>query len=384
MTLRVTVTQNGQPHNRKVIALPSNIHLLLESANVKLGITGKRIFSTTGAEINDMLLIRDDDHLYISEGEDFCSKESNNEKWVTLNVGGKLFTTTNMTLTAKEPFSMLARMFAADSGSCSLSPSCRDASGAYLIDRSPTYFEPILNFLRHGKLILDEGVNPEGVLEEAQFFGIESILPLLEVMTKEQQSRKKDRPLTRNEVIHALVRTSHSTELRFQGVNLTGADLSKLDLRNINFKYASMSGCNLKGANLSWCNLERADLSNSKMDGAQLIGVRMLCASLEAASLRGCNFEDPAGSRANMEGVNMKCAILEGSNMAGVNLRVGTIKYANLQNCTLRGAVLAGADLEGCNMSGSDLHEANLRGANLKDTTLELMLNPLHMAQAIR
>ena len=75
-----------------------------------------------------------------------------------------------------------------------------------------------------------------GVLEEAQFFGIESILPLLEVMTKEQQSRKKDRPLTRNEVIHALVRTSHSTELRFQGVNLTGADLSKLDLRNINFK----------------------------------------------------------------------------------------------------------------------------------------------------
>ena len=58
---------------------------------------------------------------------------------------------------------MLARMFAADSGSCSLSPSCRDASGAYLIDRSPTYFEPILNFLRHGKLILDEGVNPEGI-----------------------------------------------------------------------------------------------------------------------------------------------------------------------------------------------------------------------------
>jgi len=108
-----------------------------------------------------MLLIRHDDHLHISEGDDFCSKESNDEKWVTLNVGGKLFTTTSMALTAKEPFSMLARMFAADSGSCSSSPSCRDTSGAYLIDQSPTYFEPILNFLRHGKLILDEGVNPE-------------------------------------------------------------------------------------------------------------------------------------------------------------------------------------------------------------------------------
>ena len=108
-------------------------------------------------------IFRHDDHLHISEGDDFCSKESNDEKWVTLNVGGKLFTTTSMALTAKEPFSMLARMFAADSGSCSSSPSCRDASGAYLIDQSPTYFEPILNFLRHGKLILDEGVNPEGM-----------------------------------------------------------------------------------------------------------------------------------------------------------------------------------------------------------------------------
>jgi len=73
-------------------------------------------------------------------------------------------------------------------------------------------------------------------LEEAHFFGIESIVPLLEVMTKEQLSKKKDRPLNRDEVINALLRTSPTTELRFQGVNLAGADLSKLDLRSINFK----------------------------------------------------------------------------------------------------------------------------------------------------
>ena len=40
--------------------------------------------------------------------------------------------------------------------------SATDASGAYLIDRSPDYFEPLLNFLRHGKLILNEGINPQG------------------------------------------------------------------------------------------------------------------------------------------------------------------------------------------------------------------------------
>lgn len=37
-----------------------------------------------------------------------------------------------------------------------------DGSGAYLIDRSPRYFEPILNYLRHGQLVLDKDINPEG------------------------------------------------------------------------------------------------------------------------------------------------------------------------------------------------------------------------------
>lgn len=38
-----------------------------------------------------------------------------------------------------------------------------DENGAYLIDRSPNYFEPILNYLRHGQLILDKNVNAEGL-----------------------------------------------------------------------------------------------------------------------------------------------------------------------------------------------------------------------------
>lgn len=107
-------------------------------------------------------IFRDDEHIFISEGEDFVKEEPEDGNWVTLNVGGKLFSTTKMTLTAKEPFSMLSRMFGADLGSCGLKPSRWDANGAYLIDRNPKYFEPILNFLRIGKLILDEGVNPEG------------------------------------------------------------------------------------------------------------------------------------------------------------------------------------------------------------------------------
>lgn len=117
-----------------------------------------------------------------------------------------------------------------------MTPSCTDSTGAYLIDRSPQYFEPLLNYLRHGQLIIDSNLNPQGVLEEAKFFGIETLVQLLESSITPNINEVEDVPLTRRDVVAALIQTSHMSELRFQGVNMAGADLQKLDLRNINFK----------------------------------------------------------------------------------------------------------------------------------------------------
>lgn len=387
---RVTLFVNGTSYNGKVVAVYGTLADLLSVASTKFGIKAANIYNGKGGLIDDIALIRDDDVLYISEGDSFVDPPNNLESphefnswahtdWITLNVGGRRFTTTRSTL-VKEPESMLAHMFRDKD----VWGNKQDEQGAYLIDRSPDYFEPILNYLRHGQLIINDGINLLGVLEEARFFGIERLAEQLEGVIKNSQPPEDHSPISRKEFVRFLLATPTKSELRCQGLNFSGADLSRLDLRYINFKMANLSRCNLTHANLCGTNLERADLSNANLDGANLQGVKMLCTNAEGASLKGCNFEDPAGLKANLEGANLKGVDMEGSQMTGINLRVATLKNAKLKNCNLRGATLAGTDLENCDLSGCDLQEANLRGSNVKGAIFEEMLTPLHMSQSVR
>uniref|UniRef100_A0A2K6AA38 KHA domain-containing protein n=1 Tax=Mandrillus leucophaeus TaxID=9568 RepID=A0A2K6AA38_MANLE len=331
----VTMFLNGSPKNRKVVAVYGTLSDLLSVVSSKLSIEATSVYNGKGELIDDIALIRDDDP-FIDPQTDSKPPEGLSgfhTDWLTLNVGGRYFTTTQSTVANKDPDSMLAHVFK-DKG--------QDHRGAFLTDRSPEYFEPILN-----------------CLQEARFFGIYSLIEHLEVAIKNSQPLEDYLPISRKEF----------------GLNFSGADLSRLDPRYINFKTANLSCCSVAHANLCCVSLEQADLSGSVLDCANLQGVKILCSNAEGASLKLCNFEDPSGLKANLEGANLKSVDMEGSHVTGINLRVATLKNAALKNCNLRGATLAGTDLENCDLSG---------GSNMKGARFEEMLTPLHMSQSVR
>ena len=108
-------------------------------------------------------------------------------EWITLNVGGTKFTTRRSTLTS-DPNSILAKMFGHEG---TMERPDKDQDGAYLIDSDPAYFRPVLEYLRTGGLVvLDHGVNIEGVIAEAKYFCIVYLVKeLMEMRNGEKRNK---------------------------------------------------------------------------------------------------------------------------------------------------------------------------------------------------
>lgn len=74
MATRCVIHVNKSGAEGKVIPVPATMEELLETASEKLKIKANKVFSESGNRIEDIGVIRDDENLYISQGEGFYKK----------------------------------------------------------------------------------------------------------------------------------------------------------------------------------------------------------------------------------------------------------------------------------------------------------------------
>jgi len=114
---------------------------------------------------------------------------------IKLNVGGRLFVTTEATLLSQNEENFFSSLL---SGRFT---SLRDENSAYFIDRNGSYFEVILEYLRSQEIEIPQNISREAIFREAQFYCLTTMTNLMkqqdEVSLRQQEEikRKSSQPI---------------------------------------------------------------------------------------------------------------------------------------------------------------------------------------------
>jgi uncharacterized protein YjbI with pentapeptide repeats len=152
--------------------------------------------------------------------------------------------------------------------------------------------------------------------------------------------------------------------------DLTAADLSGSDLRNMNLFRADLAGANLDDVDLT-----DADLMSANLYDAELRGVfrktRFYNANLSRARFGFLSILDRANfSSASMAGASLNKVLAAGSSFTGADLTGAHLREADLTGVDLSRADLTGANLTGANLTRATLVETILEGAHLDNCTV--------------
>jgi len=159
-------------------------------------------------------------------------------------------------------------------------------------------------------------------------------------------------------------------------VDLSGADLSDVDLSNASLRYVDLKDANLNNARLIRTSLRDATLSSANLKNADLSGAVLFSADLSKADLGDANLRLSNLSKAdlhdaNLHNVNLSGAILKDTNLRGTNLRGVNLSDIDLSHeVDLTSAILNGSNLSNANMSHAYLEHASLTDANLRGIKL--------------
>ncbi len=165
----------------------------------------------------------------------------------------------------------------------------------------------------------------------------------------------------------------------FSGIDLTGADLSELDLRGFNFSGAWLENVNFTKSNISGADFSYAVLAHANMTEVVAMNTNFTGANLGRAQLQ----------RAILERADLTSSIMMYCALGQTQLRFAKLKNAMILDTTwgiadwsgadlsgqifykldLKGLCLAEADVSSCNFIDCDLTGLDFRGANLSATT---------------
>ena len=118
----------------------------------------------------------------------------------------------------------------------------------------------------------------------------------------------------------------------------------------------------LSGANLSGLEIVNADITQATLAGANLAGSKIVNVQSRGASFERANLVKADLVGENLEGVDFRHADLSGADLSGANLRGANFMNANLSKAIFRQADLAGAYLINSNITQTDFSGANFHG----------------------
>ena len=115
-----------------------------------------------------------------------------------------------------------------------------------------------------------------------------------------------------------------------------------------------------------------AVLVDRKFNDMSLIGVDLEGANLTRVSFRntllyGANLSEAVLREASLVQADLSRARLVAADLSSATLKLANLRDASLIHADLRAADLTGADLKGADLSGAQLHGAILLGANLSE-----------------
>jgi uncharacterized protein YjbI with pentapeptide repeats len=146
--------------------------------------------------------------------------------------------------------------------------------------------------------------------------------------------------------------------------DLTGEDLSKVNLAGADLSRTILRSANLTSAPLENAKLQQADLRGANCEGAKFNQVDLRSIQYEGAIFRGASFDGASLPHGLLRKTDCIGALFRWTDLSDADLTKGNFSRCNFHSTRLARARLQGANLKSAQLPQCDLHDADLTGAD--------------------